>query len=36
VTNGFRSELLASGLLVDTGVNGLYLRSGTFEKWSGE
>ena len=32
MTTDFRSELLASGLLVDTGVNGLYLRSGTFEK----
>jgi seryl-tRNA synthetase len=31
VTTDFRSELLASGLLVDTGVDGLYLRSGTFE-----
>jgi seryl-tRNA synthetase len=32
VTTDFRSELLASGLLVDTGVDGLYLRSGGFEK----
>jgi seryl-tRNA synthetase len=32
VTTDFRSELLASGLLVDTGVDGLYGRSGTFEK----
>jgi len=32
MTADFRSELLASGLLVDTGVNGLYLRSGKFEK----
>jgi seryl-tRNA synthetase len=32
MTTDFRSELLASGLLVDTGVDGLYLRSGTFEK----
>jgi len=32
LTTGFRSELLASGLLVDTGVDGLYGRSGTFEK----
>ena len=31
MTTDFRSELLASGLLVDTGVDGLYLRSGTFE-----
>ena len=28
----FRSDLLASGLLVDTGVEGLYARSGSFEK----
>ena len=28
----FRSDLLASGLLVDSGVAGLYARSGTFEK----
>ena len=32
MTTDFRSELLASGLLVDTGVDGLYLRSGGFEK----
>jgi len=32
VTTDFRSELLASGLLVDTGVDGLYLRSGKFER----
>lgn len=32
MTTDFRSELLASGLLIDTGVNGLYLRSGSFEK----
>ena len=32
MTTDFRSELLASGLLVDTGVDGLYLRSGMFEK----
>jgi seryl-tRNA synthetase len=31
VNTDFRSELLASGLLVDTGVDGLYLRSGKFE-----
>lgn len=28
----FRSDLLASGLLVDSGVAGLYARSGTFER----
>jgi seryl-tRNA synthetase len=28
----FRDELLGAGLLVDTGVLGLYLRSGTFEQ----
>ncbi len=32
MTADFRSELLASGLLVDTGVDGLYLRSGKFER----
>ncbi len=32
MTTDFRSELLASGLLVGTGVDGLYGRSGTFEK----
>jgi len=32
VTTDFRSELLASGLLIETGVDGLYGRSGTFEK----
>src|ERR1035438_10159118 len=31
VTTDFRSELLASGLLIDTGTDGLYLRSGRFE-----
>jgi seryl-tRNA synthetase len=32
VSTDFRSDLLASGLLVETGVDGLYARSGTFEK----
>jgi seryl-tRNA synthetase len=32
VSADFRSDLLASGLLVDSGVAGLYARSGTFEK----
>ncbi|MGO9964696.1 MAG: amino acid--[acyl-carrier-protein] ligase [Acidimicrobiales bacterium] len=32
MTTDFRSALLASGLLVETGVDGLYGRSGTFEK----
>jgi len=32
VSADFRSDLLRSGLLVDSGVAGLYARSGTFEK----
>ena len=32
MTSDFRSELLRTGLLVDTGVDGLYGRSATFEK----
>ena len=32
MSTDFRSELLTSGLLVDTGVAGLYLRSGKFER----
>ncbi len=32
MTTDFRSALLASGLLVETGVDGLYARSGIFEK----
>jgi seryl-tRNA synthetase len=32
VSADFRSDLLASGLLVDSGVAGLYARSGTFER----
>jgi len=32
VSADLRSDLLASGLLVDSGVAGLYARSGTFEK----
>lgn len=32
IATDFRSDLLASGMLIDTGVNGIYLRSGTFEK----
>ncbi|MGA2805547.1 MAG: amino acid--[acyl-carrier-protein] ligase [Acidimicrobiales bacterium] len=32
MTSDFRSALLASGLLVETGVDGLYGRSGAFEK----
>jgi seryl-tRNA synthetase len=32
VSTDLRSELLASGLLVDTGVEGLYARSAAFEK----
>jgi seryl-tRNA synthetase len=31
VTLDFRSQLLARGLLIDTGVDGIYLRSGEFE-----
>ena len=31
MTTDFRSELLARGLLIETGVDGLYGRSGTFE-----
>ena len=31
MSTDFRSELLAKGLLVETGVDGLYGRSGTFE-----
>ncbi len=32
MTDDFRSELIKNGLLIETGVTGLYVRSGRFEK----